>query len=114
MTTGSRGRATRSCGRGRMRVSTDPRTAQSLLFTPITPSTPLTSQVGPVDQQFILAPNPRTTWFFLLHLLCSLQLQRQSSHWVIPLMHPNQMLLHHRLHTDEDLALWHSEVYTKQ
>ncbi|QHO54094.1 uncharacterized protein DS421_2g53660 [Arachis hypogaea] len=55
-----------------------------------------------------LGPQTRTTWFFLLHPLCSLQLQRQSSHWVIPLMCPNQMLLHHRPHTDEDLALSHA------
>ncbi|QHO19512.1 uncharacterized protein DS421_11g329630 [Arachis hypogaea] len=59
MTTGSRGRSSGSRGRGRGRASTEfPKVAQSFPSTLTTPSTPVTSQAGPADQEFIKVSNP--------------------------------------------------------
>ncbi|QHO11770.1 uncharacterized protein DS421_15g501080 [Arachis hypogaea] len=70
MTTGSRGRSSRSRGRGRERASTESlRTVHSSPSTLTTPSTPVTSQAGPVDQQFIMVPNPNYVPPFATFLL---------------------------------------------
>ncbi|RYQ87219.1 hypothetical protein Ahy_B09g094695 [Arachis hypogaea] len=58
VTRGSRGRLSGSQSFGRGQVSTKfPATVQSSSSIPITTSTPVMSQVGPVDQQFIIVPN---------------------------------------------------------
>ncbi|QHN93606.1 uncharacterized protein DS421_17g594110 [Arachis hypogaea] len=58
MMTGSRGRSSGSRGRSRRKVCTEsPGTAQSSPFTPTTLSILVTSQVGPMYQQFIMVPN---------------------------------------------------------
>ncbi|RYR24960.1 hypothetical protein Ahy_B02g058572 isoform B [Arachis hypogaea] len=67
MTTGSRDRPSGSCGRGRKKVSTEsPATVQSSPFTSTTPSTPVTSQVGPANQQLIMVSNPNYVLHFAM------------------------------------------------
>ncbi|QHO56644.1 uncharacterized protein DS421_3g75490 [Arachis hypogaea] len=59
MTTGSRSRSSGLRGHGRGQASTEsPRAAQSSPSTPTTSWTIVTSQASPVDQQFIMIPNP--------------------------------------------------------
>ncbi|QHO01309.1 uncharacterized protein DS421_13g413980 [Arachis hypogaea] len=59
MTTSSRGRSSGSRGRDKGKVFIESLgTAQSSPSTPTTPLAPVTSQVGPTDQQFIMIPNP--------------------------------------------------------
>ncbi|RYR39760.1 hypothetical protein Ahy_A09g045359 [Arachis hypogaea] len=59
MTRSSRGVTSWPRGRGRGRVFTSASgTSQSSPFTPTILSTPMTSQVGPPDQQFIMISNP--------------------------------------------------------
>ncbi|QHO11672.1 uncharacterized protein DS421_15g500170 [Arachis hypogaea] len=87
MTTGSRSRSSGSHGHGREKVSIEsPRTAQSSPSTLTTPSTPVMSQAGPADQQFIMVPNPNYV------PSSAMTIQRQSLRWVIPLMRPSRIL----------------------